>query len=176
MEFNYCRRCGLTLTKTAPTVYLCDNSHTIFDNPIPTAGVFILTDDDKVMLSVRGKEPHKGMLDSFGGFLDGAESTEQAMVRELQEELGLQPDDYETPVHVGSGVGNYPFEGEVQPIVGTFYYTRLKPGIVPVPADDVAAIEIVELATLDMSRLHDDDIRMGITQLKAVLKKEYVAQ
>ena len=174
MEFNFCRRCGAKLVQTAPTVFVCGNNHTIFDNPIPTAGVFILTEDDKVMLSVRAKDPHEGMLDSFGGFLDGAESTEQAMVRELQEELGLEPDDYETPVHVGSGVGNYPFEGEVQPIVGTFYYTRLKPGVVPIPADDVAAIETVDLDTLDMSRLHDDDIRTGISQLKQALQKEYV--
>jgi ADP-ribose pyrophosphatase YjhB (NUDIX family) len=122
------------------------------------------------MLSVRGIEPHKGMLDSFGGFVDGAETLEQGLERELREELGLEPDQYEPPTFLCSAVGQYPFGGETLTVLSSLFYTRLKPGVVPVPADDVAAIETLDIATLDLSRLHDDDVRAGMRALRSALK------
>jgi ADP-ribose pyrophosphatase YjhB (NUDIX family) len=168
MEMIFCRRCGIPLEHINDHVYRCANGHTIFANSIPTVGVFFVTDDNQVLLSERGIEPHKGMLDSFGGFLDSEETSEQAAARELKEELGLDPDDYDELIYLCSGMGHYPYSGEIMPIVSFFYWTRLKPGKQPVPADDVAAIHTVPLFEIDLKRLHDDDIRIGIKTLQQV--------
>jgi ADP-ribose pyrophosphatase YjhB (NUDIX family) len=174
MELNFCRRCGSALTSNSPTSYKCGNGHTIFANAVPTVGVFFLTPANELLLSVRGIEPHKGMLDSFGGFLDGAETFENGAVRELEEELGLTANDYEPLVFLASGTGNYLFEGETHPVVSSFFYTRLKEGVTPEAADDVAAIQTVSLHELNMDEVHDDDVRTGIRALQAKFPKENI--
>ncbi len=124
MDMNFCRRCGQTLTKINSHTFKCVGGHTIYANAAPTVGIFILTDKNEVMLSVRGIEPKKGMLDSFGGFLDGAESLEKAAARELQEELSLGPEDYETLQYVTSSASSYVFGSEAITVMSSFFWTR----------------------------------------------------
>ena len=49
----------------------------------------IIESDGGVLLTVRGKEPEAGLFDLPGGFVDYNESFEQALVREVREELGI---------------------------------------------------------------------------------------
>lgn len=168
MEMNFCRRCGTALTAGEPPVYTCEQGHTLFANAAPTTGIFFVTEDNHVHLSVRGIEPHKGMLDAFGGFVDGAETLEEAVARELAEELGLQPGDYTTPEYLTSGVGFYPYGGEVITVLSAFFWSRLRMDSVT-PQDDVAEIATFPLADVPLARLHDQDIVAGIKALQAKL-------
>lgn len=169
MEMNFCRRCGTQLRKVSDKVITCTNGHTLFVNHAPAVGIFFITSDNRVVLSKRGIEPHKGMLDAFGGFLDLEETLEQAVVRELTEETGLGEGDYETPRYLCSAVGHYPYQGEVLPVISSLYWTRLKPGKSITPTDDVADAMTLPLAEIDPSLLHDDDIRQGIATLQKLL-------
>lgn len=168
MEMNFCRRCGAPFTLAKPPAYTCEQGHVVFANAAPSTGIFFVTNDMHVLLSVRGVEPHKGMLDAFGGFVDGAETLEAAAARELAEELGLQPGDYTTPEYLTSGTGNYPFGGEVLPVVSAFFWSRLLVDSAA-PQDDVAAIATYPLADVPLEKLHDQDIVKGIQALQAKL-------
>lgn len=166
MEMNFCRRCGTKLTQRANGVFICANDHALYSNGAPTVGIFFITDDNQVLLSVRGIEPFKGMLDSFGGFVDNMETAEQAIARELQEELGLTPDQYEPPTYLSTEVGYYPYQGEDRSLFGVFFWSRLKPGAAPTPADDVSAIETVSLKDFDLTRMDNTDVRAAIQKLQ----------
>ncbi len=168
---NFCRRCGSSLIRKDDALFICDNSHKLYTNSAPTVGVFFVTENNELLLSVRGIEPFKGGLDAFGGFVDGTESLEQAVERELQEELGLNPDQYEKPVYFVSQSAPYPFDGEVRDILSSLFWSRLKPGVVPVPADDVAAIETVPLANIDLNRVPGEDIKFAIPLLQKMFIK-----
>jgi NAD+ diphosphatase len=172
VKFNFCRRCGAALKQINGHVYECADGHTIFANSNPTIGVFFVTPDDQVLLSVRGIEPRKGMLDSFGGFLDGEENFQTALGRELKEELGLEPIDYEPPQYLTSETGHYPYQGETLSVISSFFWSRLKPGVTPIPADDVAGIESFPIDQVDFDRLHDDDVRAGIRALQQVFSSD----
>lgn len=168
MDMKFCRRCGTELRHVKQHIYTCQNDHTIFANSSPTVGVFFVTDDNQVLLSVRGIEPRKGMLDSFGGFVDGHESLEHAVARELHEELGLREGEYTPPQYLTSGIGVYPYKGEDLPLLSSFYWSRLLVDT-PSPRDDVADIAIYPLADVPLDKLHDQDIVTGIRALQAKL-------
>ncbi len=169
MDTNFCRRCGAKLTSRHDYIFECTNGHTIYANCSPTVGIFFITDKRTILLSRRGIEPHKGMLDAFGGFLDGEETAEQAATRELQEELELDPKDYEPLKYLTSAIGHYPHEDETLSILSILFWTRLKPGIVLAPHDDVAEIVELPFDKIDFSKLHDEDIRVGIRKLQNIL-------
>lgn len=166
MEMNFCRRCAAPLTHSENHVYTCTKGHVIFANSSPTTGIFFVTEDNQVLLSVRGIEPHKGMLDAFGGFVDGpGESLEHAAIRELTEELSLQPGDYTPLEYLTSAPGNYPYKEETLPVLSTFYWSRLLVDT-PTPHDDVASIATYPLADVPLDKLHDQDIVAGIKALQ----------
>lgn len=166
---NFCRRCGSPLTNVNAHVYKCAKDHIIFANASPTAGIFLLNSDhSEVLLSVRGIEPQKGMLDSFGGFLDGEETLEHAAARELEEELGLTSSDYTTLTYLCSSIGHYDYREETLSVLTGFYWAELKPGITLAPADDVADVKYVPLHEVDMNSLRDIDIREGVKALQAL--------
>lgn len=169
MEMNFCRRCGSALTSKSTGMYVCTNGHVLYVNAAPCVGIFFVTENNDVLLSVRGIEPFKGMLDSFGGFIDDQETAEDALARELIEELGLSPDQYETPQFISTETGSYPYDGETRSILSLFYWSRLKPGANPIPADDVADIETIALADVDLSKMDNVDVRKAIQKLQQIL-------
>lgn len=166
---NFCRRCGAALTQKNDTHYICETGHNLYVNAAPTVGVFFVTPDNQVLLSVRGIEPFKGMLDSFGGFVDVGETFEEAAIRELQEEVGVTPDQYEPLQFVTTESGNYPYDGEDRAILGVFFWSRLKPGVVLKPADDVSEVAQIPLADVPMDRLDNQDVRKAIQKLQQQL-------
>lgn len=166
---NFCRRCGSSLTNVENHIFKCENEHIIFANCSPSTGVFIINPDGKLLLSVRGIEPHKGMLDAFGGFLDGEETAEDALARELTEELGITTNDYSAPTYLTTAVGHYPYKNETLPVLTLLYYVTLKPGVILQPQDDVADIVEVDLFDVDYTLLHDDDIVVGVKALQKQL-------
>lgn len=166
MDTNYCRRCGKPLNHVEMDAYVCSDGHKTFDNPAPTVGVFFVTDDNNILMSERGIEPNKGMLDSFGGFLESGESFQDAAIRELREELGLEPHEYEPLQYLTAAAGDYPFEGEVHSIVNVLFWSRLTTSRELTAADDVAAIRSVALDTINLDDLHASDIEAGIVELR----------
>ncbi len=166
MEMKFCRRCGTELSWNDAGFYTCANNHTLYKNAVPCAGIFFLTDDDHILLSVRGIEPFKGTLDAFGGFVEEHESFEEALTREIQEELGLTPDHYDQPQFLCSSIGHYPYDGEDRSILGALFWARLKPDAKPVAADDVAEIRYADLRDVVLSEFGNDDTRVGIKKLQ----------
>ena len=82
----------------------------------------IIHDHPRVLLGMKKRRFGVGRWNGFGGKVDGAESIEESLVRELKEEVGLQPVKMEK-----RGILNFEFETGSDPIeIHLFYVTDFK--------------------------------------------------
>ena len=106
-ELNYCQRCGHTLAEKSienkPRRYCPACGYVAFLDPKVAAAVLALTNGKLVMVK-RGVEPSLGRWAFPSGFVDRGESVEDAAVREVKEETGLD-------VRLTGLVGLYSGEG-----------------------------------------------------------------
>jgi NADH pyrophosphatase NudC (nudix superfamily) len=107
MEMNFCRRCGSKLTALDDTAFKCEQGHHQFANSAPAVGVLLVDGQQRLLLGIRAVDPGKGMLDVPGGFCNRNESLEEAVGRELMEELDVSPSDYSAPVYLLSHAEPY---------------------------------------------------------------------
>ena len=88
---KYCPRCGSGLfnTKTNKS-FVCEScGFHFFVNSASAVAAIVEDPKGHLLLTVRGVEPSIGMLDLPGGFVDPMESAEEAIRREVKEELNL---------------------------------------------------------------------------------------
>ena len=165
MEMNYCRRCGEPLTRLEGHIYKCAGGHTLFANASPTVGILFVNDQQEVLMAIRKFEPGKGNLDMPGGFCDGIETIENGLMRELDEELGLGADDVEGLEFMLTHIDSYDYQGETLPCLCSVYTGRLKPGVTPKPADDVADVAFMKYEAIDHSKVQFPSILAGLEVL-----------
>lgn len=92
--FQYCPHCGskLSLKKEEgrPRLF-CPSCRWInYENPLPCAAALVRSKEGNVLLVQRGVEPGKGQWALPSGFIEIEETPEQACLRELKEETGLE--------------------------------------------------------------------------------------
>jgi len=127
---SYCARCGQKMEsaviggKTRPVCSKCGFVH--YANPVPGVGV-VIEMEDGVVLVRRGHQPAKGRWALPSGFVEAGESTEEAAIRECEEETGLIVEIVEL-----FGVDSFS-HGELQNTIIVFYRARpvggkLRPG------------------------------------------------
>src|SRR5260370_8437845 len=101
----------------------CDCTLCKFNNPKPTATAVIIR-DQKILVGKRNlkEEPFFGEWDFFGGYIQEGETPEQALKREIKEELGVDSD----LTFLGSFSGTAEYEGYEYPVISFPYLTDLK--------------------------------------------------
>jgi ADP-ribose pyrophosphatase YjhB (NUDIX family) len=70
-------------------LYCAECEQTLYENPVPAACVVLVDNRQRILLVRRNVPPKKGQWCLPGGFIECGETTEQAALRELQEETGL---------------------------------------------------------------------------------------
>ncbi|MGE5428338.1 MAG: NUDIX hydrolase [Methylococcaceae bacterium] len=88
---KFCPRCGSSYFQaTGSRSFRCmDCYFSYYVNSSAAVAVLLFNEQGELLLTRRAVEPHLGMLDLPGGFIDPMETGEEAAVREIKEELGI---------------------------------------------------------------------------------------
>lgn len=88
---SFCPKCGCSeFVFQENNSFLCKScKFNLFINAASAVAVLIFNKQGELLLTRRAVDPFKGMLDLPGGFVDVGETAEQAVVREIFEELNL---------------------------------------------------------------------------------------
>lgn len=105
---KYCPKCSSAkFEKSGERSLKCtDCGFHFFINSAAAVAVLVTDGTGKLMLVTRGVEPNYGKLDLPGGFVDPGETVENAVQRELLEELGLKIKSFS---YIGSAPNEYIF-------------------------------------------------------------------
>jgi ADP-ribose pyrophosphatase YjhB (NUDIX family) len=107
--FRFCPNCGVEkLVSEDGKSVTCGACGFHYFHNMAAAVMGILATPSGILLTRRAEEPGKGMLDLPGGFVDYGESLEEALTREIQEELGIR---VTVPEYIGSFPNTYVFGG-----------------------------------------------------------------
>jgi 8-oxo-dGTP diphosphatase len=149
----------------------------VYDWPRPMvtvdAAVFtFIGNTAKLLLINRGREPYKGKWALPGGFVDIDEELEDAVVRELQEETGLEGVTLKQ-MHTFGKCGRDPRGRQISIAfmgIATKGHNKIRAG------DDAARAKWFDIEKLpnDMAFDHDEVVKVAIAKLKR--RKKYRLQ
>ena len=144
---QYCHYCSGALERKfiegGNRLFCAACSQPIYENPIPATCVVVTAEQSRILLVKRNVEPKIGWWCLPGGFMELGETPEEAALRELREETGIQgrierligvcsdkSPQYETVLMVGylaDHNGDKPHPGDDAEEVRWFPFTDIPP-------------------------------------------------
>lgn len=108
--FRYCPKCSSSkFGVSGERLLSCPEcGFQYFINSVAAVAALVTDEKGNLLLTTRGVEPHYGKLDLPGGFIDPGETAEEAVARELYEELGME---VKSVNYVGSSTNEYVYAG-----------------------------------------------------------------
>ena len=164
-SFEYCPRCGShnfnIHDERSRRCSDCGLVH--YANASASTAAIITNSKGEVLLTTRAFEPAKGMLDLPGGFVDMQETAEEALIRELKEELNI---DAKRPEYLFSLPNEYNFSGITVHTLDLFFRVIVEDNIDIKAYDDVATAQFYDLKDVNIEDIGLESIKKAIKRVK----------
>jgi len=159
--FQFCPVCGSRelVTNNEKSMRCEDCAFIYYVNASAATAAFIQNENGDLLVCRRAKEPAKGTLDLPGGFVDNDETAEEAIAREIKEELNGEVEKLE---YLFSLPNLYEYCGLTVPTLDMFFVCRLKSTENLKASDDVEALEFIPLNKLQPEDFGLKSIRKGV--------------
>ena len=149
--FKYCPACrSENISFDGLKLYQCGKCGWSFYHNACSAVMAVLTMKNKILFTYRANDPAKDKLDLPGGFVDPGETAEEAIAREISEELNIKNLRF---VYLGSAVNSYKYNDIYYPTCDMIYHAEIK----EMPAE-IQISEIKDIALLDIDDIDDEEI------------------
>lgn len=160
--FRHCPQCGQLHAQLGAAPFRCAACGFLFYfNPAIAAGAILLSDDDRVLLVRRAKDPHKGKLTVPGGFIDMGEEAEAALRREIREEVGLEVNKLK---YFCSLPNQYHYQGVTYAVLDFFFS-----GLAPTQPLVAEPGEVTEICWVPLGEIVPEEI--AFTSVREALRR-----
>lgn len=130
--YEFCPRCATPASTAGKVPFQCvDCGFTNYFGPVTAVGGIVVNERGEMLFIRRARDPGKGKWGLPGGFVDAGETGEEAVIREVSEEIGLQ---VTSTSYLISHPNQYDYRGVIADVIDYFYLV------------DVATREGIELA------------------------------
>jgi len=167
--FKYCPRCAEDAIETFLVNGLkCRNCGFIYFHNTASAVAAIIEYDNGIILAKRAHEPAKGFYDLPGGFVDRKESLEDALRREVMEELSLE---ICSMSYMGSFSNLYKYEDVSYYTADAVFVCKPSAAMVPKPNEELAEISIVSVDKIDLESIAFESAKRAVmcySQMNAI--------
>jgi NAD+ diphosphatase len=162
--FRFCPRCGSSMFPAVSDRSFrcgeCDFQY--FINSSAAVAALIFNKEGKLLLTRRAFDPDKGKYDLPGGFVDPGESAEEALIRELKEELGIE---VKSLKYVTSKANEYYFSG-ITIFTTDFAFKAEAVSLENIHAcDDISGFEWVDPDAIDPAEIPALSIRYFVKEM-----------
>jgi len=161
---KFCPRCGSAhFPATSNRSFKCDDcSFQYYVNSSAAVAVLLFNEEGELLLTRRAVEPHRGKLDLPGGFIDPMETGEQAALREIQEELGIEVHSLK---YFCSYPNEYVFSGFSVYTLDLAFLAQTESLHQMIAMDDVASFEFHKPKDIDLDELPSVSMKNIIKKL-----------
>ncbi len=161
-HFKHCPFCGdRNISNHDVKALICQSCGGVYYHNAATAVAAIIECDDKIILTQRAYDPFKGMLDLPGGFCDYNESLEEALKREIREELNAEIVEMN---YYCSAPNKYYYKNVYYFSNDAFFICKID-SIADIKAnDDVSDVLVVKPGRSELENIAFDSIRKVIEQ------------
>ena len=160
-KFQFCPVCGSAHWEinNFKSKHCTECGFTYYANASAAVACFIQNEEGELLVCRRAKNPAKGTLDLPGGFVDMDESAEEALKREIKEELNLELSD----IHFMKSIPNlYEYSGMDIHTLDMLFTAKVKNWSPLQAADDVEEAFFMKLNTISPNDFGLDSIKKGI--------------
>ncbi len=163
--FKYCPKCGKdSFTQESEKFFLCSNCNFNFYLNTAAAVVgLILNSSGKILMTIRKFNPASGKLDLPGGFVDANETAEEALKREIKEELNLNIIDLD---YFSSTPNIYHFKDVAYTTLDLAFFCKVEDFSILKPDDDVAGYKFLPINEINIEDIGLSSIKCIIARLK----------
>ncbi len=170
-HFRYCPKCGADGLSHAEgrsnSVQCSPCGFTLYFNPTCSAAAFIFDATGKLLVVERAKQPSKGKYGVPGGFADAGERFEEAVAREVKEEVGLELASF---TFLASFPNEYHYKSVVYPVIDTYFTATVESFDAMAPeTSEVARIHFVDPAQVPDEQWAFPSLRLAIRHHLATL-------
>jgi ADP-ribose pyrophosphatase YjhB (NUDIX family) len=157
--FRHCPKCAAANPAPGQNPFRCPACGFVYYfNPTVAAAAFLFDGAGKVLVIRRAKDPAKGKLAIPGGFVDFDEAAEDALRREVREEVGVEVSDLR---FLGSCPNRYEYRGITYPVCDLMFTGTVADPAAARPLDAVAGIEWRHPRDVDPDELAFPSLRRG---------------
>ena len=156
---KFCPRCGSNhfITNDKGRSFRCEGCQfRFYVNSSAAVACLIFNKEGKLLLTRRAIEPGLGMLDLPGGFVEPMEKAEDAVVREIHEELGVK---VTSAKYMTSFPNEYIFSGYSVFTMDLAFICEIENFSTIIPADDVSGVEFVFAKEAKLDEIFSDSMR-----------------
>ena len=122
--YRFCPSCGELHPNPGCTPFKCEKCGFYnYFGPVAAVGGIVVNERGEMLFIRRSRDPGKGKWGLPGGFVDAGETAEQAVAREIHEEVGLTVVSTE---FLTTAPNEYHLRGISSPVIDLFYVVRVQ--------------------------------------------------
>jgi mutator protein MutT len=164
-----CPRCGGdSLSWPTQKHFQCASCGFVLYLNIAAAVAVIMECRGEILFGLRKHDPGRGMLDLPGGFVDPGETAEEAVRREIMEELGIAIPEIR---YLFSLPNCYPYRGMVYDTLDLIFLVRFDERPQIEAEDDLEDVVWVRGDAVQYERIAFDSLREGVRRFLAGMEE-----